>query len=166
MYDHPNRMLVLFSMLMFVMLASTAVNAQSGHGDEQGSEEHSFHSNFIGVFLGATRKSRRTEAFTLGLEYNRRFTEHFGMGVLAEKVFADDEFNVYALGFAYYAGPWKVYAAPGLEKSSHHGNEFLLRVGVEYAFKAGPLEISPQIDLDFVGGEQVLVFGVTIGKGF
>jgi hypothetical protein len=47
-----------------------------------------------------------------------------------------------------------------------HGNEFLLRFGVEYAFDIGGFEIAPQIDADFVNGEEVFVFGLTFGKGF
>ena len=148
------------------LLLSNIAHAQSENGSEHHGQEHSFHSNLIGVFLGQTSKSRREGAFTLGLEYNRRITESFGMGVLAENVFSDHEFNVYAIGFAHYRGPWKVYVAPGIEKSEHHDAEFLLRFGVEYAFNVGSFEISPQVDVDFVDGEQVFVFGLTFGKGF
>jgi len=32
-------------------------------------------------------------------------------------------------------------------------------------FEVGRFEIAPQLDVDFVDGDQVLVFGVTIGRG-
>ena len=140
-------------------------HGEEHHGDQHGGER-SFHANLIGVFTGVTSKNRRNASFTLGLEYNRRFTEHFGMGLLAERVFADEQFNVYAVGFAYYFSPWKVYVAPGVEHSKEHGDEFLLRFGVEYAFEIGGFEIAPQIDVDFVDGDEVFVIGLTFGKGF
>jgi hypothetical protein len=37
---------------------------------------------------------------------------------------------------------------------------------VEYAFEVGDFEISPQFDVDFVDGDQVLVFGLAFGQGF
>ena len=121
----------------------------------------------IAAFLGVTSQTRREGSLTLGLEYNRRISEHFGMGVLAEHVFSDHGFDVYAVGFAYFHGSWKVYAAPGVEKSKEHDAEFLLRLGAEYIFPiGGGFELSPQIDIDFVGGDQVLVIGLSIGKGF
>jgi len=67
--------------------------------------------------------------------------------------------------FAYHTGRWKYYVAPGAE-DSEHGSEFLIRLGLEYAYEVGTWEISPQLDIDFVGGEKVLVLGVTFGKGF
>lgn len=45
-------------------------------------------------------------------------------------------------------------------------SESLLRLGGEYAYEVGEWEISPQLDWDFVDGEQVWVLGVVFGKGF
>jgi hypothetical protein len=148
-----------------LLLSCPAVAEEVPQEDKHG-EEHSSHANLIGVFMGMTSNHRREGSFTLGLEYNRRFTKHFGMGLLAENVFADEEFNVYAVGFAYYFSPWKVYVAPGVERSDAHGSEFLVRLGVEYAFDIAGFEVAPQVDVDFVDGEEVFVFGITFGKGF
>jgi hypothetical protein len=46
------------------------------------------------------------------------------------------------------------------------GAESLAHLGAEYALKTGTWEISPQLAVDFVGGDEVLVFGVVFGKGF
>lgn len=54
---------------------------------------------------------------------------------------------------------------PGIEDGDH-GNESLFRLGSEYGYEVGTWEISPQIDVDFVNGDQVLVLGVTFGKAF
>ncbi|NNK33299.1 MAG: hypothetical protein HKP02_09265 [Xanthomonadales bacterium] len=120
----------------------------------------------MGVFLGVTSETRREGSFTLGLEYSRRIGEHYGVGAVLEHVFADHEFNVFAVSFARYVGPWKLYLAPGVEDSKDHDAEFLLRAGLEYAFQAGSMEIAPQFNVDFVDGDTVFVLGLTIGKGF
>jgi hypothetical protein len=73
---------------------------------------------------------------------------------------------VYAVPFAYRFGRWKFYVAPGIEDSDEHGSEPLLRLSSEYEFEAGSWEISPQLAVDFVDGEEVLIVGVVFGKGF
>ncbi len=75
-------------------------------------------------------------------------------------------FNVYAVPFAYHTGHLKIFIAPGIEDSDHHGREFLLRLGVEYGFEVGNYEIAPQFDIDFVDGEEVLVLGLVIARRF
>jgi hypothetical protein len=56
--------------------------------------------------------------------------------------------------------------APGVEDSSKHGTESLVRFGAGYGFKTGGWMITPQLNVDFVDGEDVWVFGVGFGKGF
>jgi hypothetical protein len=125
---------------------------------------HDFHPNLIALFVGVTDEGRH-EALALGIEYERRLNESFGVGLVAEHTFGDLDFWVYAVPFAYHTGPWKFYIAPGVEDGDH-GSESLVRVGGEYAFEVGDWEISPQLDVDLVDGEEVFVLGVTFGKGF
>jgi hypothetical protein len=87
------------------------------------------------------------------------------VGVTADHVWGDFNTSVYVLPAAYHRGPWKFYAGPGIEDSDE-GSEKLLRVGVEYGFHAGHYEISPQIDVDFVDGEHLFVFGFVIARPF
>jgi hypothetical protein len=86
--------------------------------------------------------------------------------VLAERTFDDFDFTVYAVAFAYKFNRWKFYIAPGVEVSDKHGTESLVRLSSEYAFEAGSWEISPQLAVDFVDGDEVLILGVVFGKGF
>ena len=153
------------SALIFLLASSVASAEHEGEHAGHGGE-HAFHSNVVAAFVGVTSEDRREEAFTLGLEYERRFTPVFGLGVVAERAFGDLDFWVFAVPFAWHNGPWKLYVAPGVEDSDDHGSEFLFRVGVEYGFEVGNFEVAPQLDIDFVDGEEVLVLGVTIGKGF
>lgn len=75
------------------------------------------------------------------------------------------DFWIYAVPFAYRSGRWRWYVAPGVEEGDQ-GTESLLRFGAEYAFEVGAIEIAPQVAVDFVGGEDVLVLGVVFLKGF
>jgi hypothetical protein len=86
---------------------------------------------------------------------------------VAEYTFYDGDFWVFAIPFAYHKNAWKFYVAPGMEKSSDHGTEGLVRLGAEYAIEIGSgWEISPQLNVDFVDGEDVWVLGALFAKGF
>lgn len=84
---------------------------------------------------------------------------------MAERTFRDFDSTVYAMPFAFHTGTWKFYVAPGIEDGDH-GSETLVRLGTEYAFEVGAWEISPQLNIDFVDGDEILVLGVVFGKGF
>lgn len=87
------------------------------------------------------------------------------MGGVIERAFGDHDFWVFAVPFAYHTGAWKWYVAPGMENKDDHKNEFLVRIGLEYAFEVGEYELSPQVDVDFVDGEQEYVIGVVFARG-
>lgn len=147
-------------------------NAQAQH--EAASTEtghpagHAHHENTIGLFIGHATEDvgSRENGVALGLEYERRLSPGFGIGGIVEHTYGDLDVWVYALSFAYHSGPWKLYAAPGIE-DTERGNERMLRLGIEYGFSVGKWEISPQLDIDFVEREaEVLVFGLTFARGF
>ena len=56
--------------------------------------------------------------------------------------------------------------ALGVEYERRLNKSFGIGLVAEYAYEVGEWEISPQLDWDFVNGEQVLVLGVLFGKGF
>ncbi len=140
----------------------------SEHESASGHEaEHDFHRNWAAIFVGITGENRRDKGFALGIEYARHLNPNFAIGAIAERTFGDLDLWVFAVPFAYRTGPWKVYIAPGVEDAdSAEDMEFLVRLGGEYAFEVGKWEIAPQLDVDFVDGDQVLVIGVTIGKSY
>ncbi len=158
------RLRILLTMLLAI--CAPFVFAQTDEHEPNFDHEttHDFHPNLLALFVGVTDEGRH-EALALGIEYERRLNESFGVGVLAEHTFGDLDFWVYAVPFAYHAGRWKFYIAPGVEKGDH-GSEFLVRIGGEYAFEVGAWEISPQLNVDLVDGDEVYVLGVTFGKGF
>ena len=69
-------------------------------------------------------------------------------------------------GLAYHSGAWKYFIAAGIEDSDHHGTEPLLRVGLEHAFEVKSFEMAPQLCVDLVDGDTVIVLGVVFAKGF
>jgi len=135
-------------------------------GQEAELEESEFESNFAGFFVGVTGEDRRDRGLTLGGVYERRFSEHFGVGAEIERVLGDLDFWVGVVPIAYHAGPWKFYAGPGVERQDKGETENLLRVGLEYAFEFDGWEASPTFDVDFVDGDTVLIGGVLFGFGF
>ncbi len=120
----------------------------------------------MSFFAGVTHSGRRDNDFALGVAYERLLNESFGIGALVEHTFGTTDFTVYAVPFSYRVDRWKFYVAPGIEDSNEHGTESLVRLATEYAFEAGSWEISPQLAVDFVDGDQVLILGVVFGKGF
>ena len=92
-------------------------------------------------------------------------SKSFGVGAVAKHVFGDIDVSVFVAPLFFHTGRWKFLVAPGIE-TGDLGTEFLVRVGGDYAFYAGDWEIAPGLDVDFVDGDQVLVFGLSIGKGF
>ena len=150
--------------LLVLALMPAVVSADDTHAEHQ--DSHEFHKNVIGVFGGITDDDHHDAAFTLGLEYERRLSAKFGIGVIAERAYGDLDFSVYAVPFAYRTGHLKLYVAPGIEDSKHHGSEFLVRLGLEYGFEVGGYEIAPQFNIDFVNDEEVLVLGLVFARGF
>lgn len=138
------------------------------HADQQEVQHEQHHPKIpghtLGIFLGDTTEERR-DGFTVGLEYEYRFSERYGVGLTLEHVAGDFHTDVLVAPVAWHEGPWKFYAGPGVE-DGEEGTEALFRMGVEYGFHIGKFEISPQVDMDFVGGDRLLVFGVVFAIGF
>ena len=155
-------------LLTFTLYAS-ALPAQEAHdGTDTHSSEHSYHANTIGMFVGFATEDEgvRENGFALGLEYEYRINQRFGIGGVIERTGGDIDTWVYAIPFAYHNGSWKLYVAPGIE-DGEHGSEDLIRFGVEYGFHFDKWEISPQLDLDIVDRDtEVWVLGVVFARGF
>ena len=155
-----------FLTVMLIAVANPAAGQEAEHADEH-SAEHDYHRNTIAGFVGITGENRRERALTLGLEYERRFSETFGVVVSVEQVLGDLDFTVLAVPFAFHRGPWTFSVGPGIEFPSDDGDdEFVARGSVLYSFEQNGYELAPRVTLDFVDGETVLIVGLIIGKGF
>jgi hypothetical protein len=151
---------------------------------EQGgaAEQHEFHRNHLSAFLGASTHFHTDEtAPTVGLDYTRRFSRRWGLGVLLDVALGEIERDV-IVGVPILVYPWRelsIWVAPGFERASIDAreegqpsthethSEFLVRFGAAYWFSlGGSLAFAPQINADVAGGHWTLVYGVAIGAGF
>jgi hypothetical protein len=155
----------LFSKSLLILSLPLLSMSSTAEQQDLESTHHEYRKNVIAGFIGATSPERRETNPAFGIEYERRISTGFGIGALAEYTAGDEDFWIAVVPFALHKGPWKFYVAPGFEDSKE-GTEPLLRLGGEYGFEVGRWEISPQIDVDFVDGDQVPVMGVTFGIGF
>jgi hypothetical protein len=155
---------VLLGLLLVAASLQSATASEGGH--EESHEAHHFHPNFVGLFVGVALEDRRDNGLAVGLEYERRLNESFGIGGLAEYTFGDLDVWVLGVPFSWHIDNLKLAVAPGIENGDERGSEFLVRFGGEYAFDMGTWELAPQIDIDIVDGDTVFVLGAVFGFGF
>jgi len=153
------------------MLAGMSVIATAGWCSEEESEnhgkEHHYHKHHVAVFLGNTHDYHGEDAFTVGVDYEYRLHEYFGIGALIDH--AGESINSTILGGGVFIHPWKnlrLLTALGNEHQSGH-NIFLVRLGAMYDFRIKGWILSPTVNVDLLeGGHQNLVYGFAVGRGF
>ncbi len=172
---------------VLAMLHGGAVAAQE-HQD--GEATHETHRNHLALFLGGTSKVAGSElpttAFTIGVDYERRVGDLFGIGLAADAAIGEHErdFLVLLPLYAHPVGGWKLLVAPGVEVGKevvHEGDVeaesegetggtegfFALRLGTEYAFDFGQFSIAPGLYFDLIGkSRNAWVYGLVFGYGF
>ena len=157
--------------------AFAAQDEEDAPGDASHAGTHEFHRNHLAVFLGITQGGevhgggKEDNPFTVGLDYERRFTPLLGVGFMAD--YLAGERREYVIGFPviFHAGDARFYVAPGWERSTDsprrpRENEFMVRLGFLYDFDVGPIILSPAASIDRVDGENLIVLGFTVGWGF
>ena len=160
-------------------------------GAEEAHEGEEHHTNRLAVFLGGTHAEDETQG-TIGLEYERHLAGPVGLALAFE--YAGGDFREYILGAGVQINPvgGLIFTlGAGLERrpvEEEHGEEpgtdpevevasnevdggkeslFVFRLGVAYEIELGDRwSLAPQFNLDFVDGEVVEVFGVSVGFGF
>ena len=153
------------ALITWIPMGQVAIGETGEHEVPSDNElAHHYKPNLLAVFVGVTHEGSES-GLSLGIEYEMRLNESFGIGVLAEHTSGDLDIWVYAIPLAYHIRSWKFYIAPGVVDGSH-GSESLVRLGGAYAFEVGSWEIAPQLNAEFVEGNEALVLGITIGKGF
>ena len=165
-------MWLLASCLALLALAPATVDAQEAHGEgehsaEAGDHASGYHGNHIAIFVGVTDEEAEN-AFSLGLDYERRLTRRFGIGVLTDYAFG--EVRAFVIGvpiFFHATDRLKFLLAPGFEDADAHDRETLIRIGGEYSFEmTARWSIAPTFNIDIVEDEEIFVFGVNFGRGF
>jgi hypothetical protein len=176
--------------MLFLPHGVTAENRpglqESSENHEKGGHEES-HRHFLGAFLGASRLPHDYGP-TLGAEYAFRPSRQLGAGLTAETIGGNVNENVFvALGYYHPTQALGIFAGGGWGRRLKVEQEFdqnseaphqrdserlrgrrpLARIGVGYEIPLGGAAVfAPNISLDLVDGEAVVVFGVTVGFGF
>ncbi len=149
-------------------------------------EHGHWHRHHAGFFVGgSTLKSEN--GFTIGGDYEYRFSKYLGVGVQVEHAYGELKETVFAFPVFFHPGAGlRLAAGPGFERftgelssitaeDEGHGaeathdknNHFLWRMQILYDFPVGErFTITPNFALDFLSGRQVAVYGVTFGVGF
>ena len=156
--------------------------AQQAEAAAEHEDDHHVHPNHAAVFFGAStpKKDKSETSFALGIEYERRLNDLFGVGAVVDFVFGDFKRNALAGGavFLHPVGDLTLLAAPGAEwvekdKLGASGptttNEafFIIRLGASYPFHIGSGSITPMFNVDFIGDSKTtFVYGVSFGYGF
>ncbi len=169
------------SLLCVVLLFVGNVVKAEEHGKH---DKHSFHKHHVAIFNGLTTNyDHNSTDYSLGIDYEYRFSNLLGAGVLAECVFSEPE--EYIAGVSLFVHPckgFKLILAPLLINTEEHGaaaahgdshakhddksvTDFAFRIETSYSFHFHNMSVEPTVGYDF-GSTEALVYGVMIGFGF
>ena len=133
---------------------------------------HQFPHHHVAIFAGAGIErdgNHEEEGLALGLEYEVQWSEHWGIGVDAERLFGSGQHRswVAVIPVSFHATEsWRLFSGPGIESGSE--DKFLMRFGVAYEISLNEhWSASPEILVDFIeGGAKTYVIGIAVGYGF
>jgi hypothetical protein len=156
------------------------------HGGGQGGRP--VHNNEIGIFVGLTDEDVYATEPTLGVDYRHRIADRLAVGALFDYAGGNQRNGIIAAALTWIPiGRMNLTAAPGIEfhrarpqgvncgcggaSASEDDIEsdlvdedatyFVFRLGAGWHFPIGEIYgVSPNINVDFVDGETVLVYGV------
>ena len=166
----------LILILGYIVLGNTLIYAQHLNEDHNPEAHNHFSKHHIALFIGATTNfSHESTSYTIGLDYEYRFSKFLGLGLFGEYIVSEPE-EILA-GLAVYAHPFKgakLLAAPllvfseGLHDTEHEPGKaanFAFRIAAGYDFHIGNLSIGPVVNFD-IGATKAISYGLSIGFGF
>lgn len=169
---------VLFTLLLISNPNAGVIASESMDGSGDTSEkEHTWHANHAAVFVGGMspiHESKET-SLALGINYERRITQAFGVEALADFTIGSHERTaLFAAGVTYR--PFsdtglKLMTGPGFELEDHDGHgenvNFIYGVGAAWEFHLGQVSLAPTVYADFLGETKTnITFGIGLGTGF
>ena len=165
------RLAVLFTLIFVLSAFVPSIAVASAQAPQEGAEgqreeagEETERRNELALIVAGTYEDEHNR-FTAGLEYSRRLHPYVGVAGVVE--YLEDGTWVYVFPVLVYpVGGLKFVAGPGFEREEGE-NSFLFRVGVGYGIEfAERFSLQPSLELDFIGREEALVYGVTLGVSF
>ena len=181
------------SIIMCLALATSATAESEGayedsdkheSASEEHGEEHEFHKHHVAAVIGATESveehgedhgegssdGKDDPNFTIAFDYERRFTQLFGFGGMADWVLEGRrEFLIGPIAFLHPFAGSKFYAGPLAEGVRETGDwQLVVRVGAAWDFEIGKgkYSISPNVNYDITEEHRLWVVGVAFGMGF
>jgi len=149
--------------VILLIIPFVVLTIEPAYSEESDNITHRHH---VALFLGNTQDGSEN-GFSVGIDYEYRLTELFGIGGLVE--YADGDFDSWVAAIPLFIHPYKGFVllvAPGLEYEDSE-DEFLVRTGIAYEIEFGEKwTISPELNVDFVDGEEKFVYGVSVGLKF
>lgn len=170
-----------------------AVSEEHEGGEEHG-EEHHLHKHHIAIILSATEAveehgeehngdghgdphsegssgGKDDPDFTIGFDYERRFTQLFGLGGMVDWVAEGRrEFLFGPIAFLHPFAGSKFWVAPLAERVRETKDwDLVWRIGAGWDIpigKSGKYSIAPNINYDITDEHELWVLGLAIGKGF
>ncbi|MFN8847753.1 MAG: hypothetical protein ACK5V3_12020 [Bdellovibrionales bacterium] len=140
---------------IFVLLFSLTTFA-SGEGS---------HHHHVSLFTGATHLDDVSYG-TLGLEYEYRLTERWGVGGLYEKIDTEHPITITMLFACLHLGDLGLTGSYGKEEYDGH-SKYLKRIGATYNFYFNQYTVAPNVAYDFIdGGKTDVVYGILWGVVF
>jgi hypothetical protein len=159
-----------------LVVAGESASDMAAGGDHEAAKEHGesdHHKNHVALLAGFTEAEEHhgeqgAPDFTIGIDYERRLSKVFGIGVLADWVIEDNREYMVGIPIFLHAGRHaKFELAPAVRHLTHSGeNQFVFRTGFLWDFHVGKISIAPAVFYDFSEGQDFFAFGLGFGKGF
>jgi len=124
-----------------------------------------------GIFIGTTHFDSESE-FTFGIEYEYKFTNEWGAGVVYERTndAHHGDGTAVVLASLFYHPTKKIRLGIGFGEEriggGHPHNEDLYRISSAYDFHVGDFGIAPTVAVDFIDDEEAIVIGFAITRPF
>ncbi len=160
-------MLLVLLLMGALTPAAWATETTTPGGDDPHAKTH-HHNRHAALFIGQTRHHGHN-TFTLGGDVAYRFKafhHRLSGGAFIDATFGDSQHTI--VGPALFIHPLshlKVMVAPAVEFKKGHSHT-IFRAGIGYDVSVGGLALTPAYNIDFIGGEAVQVYGLTLGIGF
>ncbi len=170
--------LALIALLSFALPVHAQEPVARGQLSQEPSEESEEYPNAVDVLLGATTETDPSlTAFTVGIGYLRRLSPLWSVGVAGEFATSSTlrEWLVFANVYIRPVGGLVLGTGPGIESAlevvedeeSEGSTDFAWRFLTAWEFEVGSrFTISPEFNLDLIGGKVAWVYGVAFGVQF
>jgi hypothetical protein len=165
---------LLFVLIAMMMGFANIKMAQANEAPHEGS--HEIHRHHMALIVGNTQSEESSNGPSIGVDYEYRLNQWFGLGGLVE--YAGGDFEHLLLVVPLFIHPYKGWlfnVALGTEVHKEHGDheedkrtrDWIVRTGVAYQFPFGSrYTIAPEFNVDVSEHETTISYGLAFGLGF